>query len=138
MKNIKKIYRYIIAPLAIPTISSAFSLAGSTIKGVIYEVLGIIGLALPILFALCFLVFFWGLSKFILNPGSQADIQKGKSYMMWGVLILFILISFRAIVGIIARDLDIGDSTSIPLIPTSTNSGQDNSTFNLPSGVPGQ
>ncbi|KND47766.1 MAG: hypothetical protein AB201_02430 [Parcubacteria bacterium C7867-006] len=116
--------------------TSSFSLIGVDFGCSIYHIINVISLIIPILFALSFLAFFWGLSRFILNSGSPADVQKGKNYMIWGVVVLFVLISVRAIIGLIARDLEIGDSSTIPLIPTSTNSGQNTSTFNLPSGVP--
>lgn len=125
--------------ILIPFITFAFNWQSSTFSSVIDEVISVISLAIPLLFALSFLVFFWGVSRFILNSGSTAEIQKGKSYMIWGVVALFILISIRAIIGIVARDLEIGDSSSIPLIPTSTNSGGSSSEdFSLPSGIPNQ
>lgn len=125
--------------LAMPTVTCAFSLKDSTFNVIIYEIISVISVVIPILFALSFLVFFWGLSKFILNSGSATEVQKGKTYIIWGVLALFILISFRTIIGIIATDLDIGSSSFIPVIPTTTNpSGADNSTFNLQQGVPAQ
>lgn len=128
---------FLLGAAGIPVFAGAFSLSGSTFASVITEIINIIGLTLPILFALCFLVFFWGVSKFILNSGSAAEIQKGRSYMIWGIVALFILVSFRVIVGIIAKDLEIGDSSFTPLIPTSSNpSGQEYTTYNLPQGVP--
>jgi membrane protein CcdC involved in cytochrome C biogenesis len=74
---------------------------------------------IPILFGLSFIVFFWGLSKFILNAGNKTELEKGKSYIMWGILILFILISFRAIISFIAGELDFGDVSGIPQLKSS-------------------
>ena len=80
----------------------------------------------PILVTFAFMFFFWGLSKFILNAGSQEGIKKGRDYMMWGILALFILLTFRVIVGLIASDLEIGDTNKLPLLPTNNN-GNNNS-----------
>ena len=99
-----------------PLISLAFSLKDSTFKDIIDEVKGIIDILLPILVAVALIVFFWGLSKFILHSGNQADLEKGKNYMLWGILALFILLSYKAIVSLVATDLDIGDGTTVPYI----------------------
>ncbi len=107
--------------LLLPATSYAWSLGvntDSTFKSFIEELLGLIQLIIPILFMLAFIFFFWGLSKFILNSGSKDGVEKGKSYMLWGILALFILVTFRAIVGLIASDLGIGQSDYIPLLPT--------------------
>ncbi len=91
--------------------------AGTNVCDVIQVARATIGYLNPILFSLCFVVFFWGLSKFILNSGSKDEIEKGKNYMAWAVLALFILISFRAIITFITSDLGFGSSTSTPQIP---------------------
>lgn len=96
-----------------PILTSAFSLGVSnntTIGTTITYITEIVDLAIPILSALAFIVFFWGLSKFILNSNKQAEIENGKTYMMWGILALFILVSFGAIIGLIKGDL-FGDSS---------------------------
>jgi hypothetical protein len=137
MKN--KISIISILLLVAPTVAGAasFSLAGANFKGVIDEILSYISILVPILYSLCFIAFFWGLSKFILNSGSAQEVQKGKNYMIWGITALFILVSLRVIIGILARELEIGDSKSIPIIKTTTNtSGTDSSTFSLPAGIP--
>jgi hypothetical protein len=117
-----KTKRLIVLLAFFPSLALAFSLKDSSFKDVVYEVLGIINLLIPILSVLAFIVFFWGLSKFILNSDSQAEIQKGKNYMFWGVIALFVLITFRTIIGLVAGDLDIGGSTVIPQLPTGSNS----------------
>ena len=91
-----------------------------TLKDVIGYVLSIINLLIPILWALAFIVFFWGLSKFILNSGNKGELEKGKDYMIWGVLALFILLTFRVIITFVSGDLDLGGNANvIPTLPTS-------------------
>jgi hypothetical protein len=90
----------------------------SDFKGVIGYALSILNLLLPILFALSFIIFFWGLSKFILSSsGSPADIQKGKNYMMWGILALFILVSARTLISLASNDLEFGPAKTVPSLP---------------------
>ncbi len=120
MKEIKQIPKSIIyqIPLVLPFVARAqdFSLtqAGMNFKGIVDYVISLIELLVPILSAGAFVVFFWGLSKFILNSGSPAEVTKGKNYMFWGVLALFVLVSARAIISIIASNLEIGDTGNIP------------------------
>jgi hypothetical protein len=103
----------------LPSITSAFSLKDSTFKSTIdYIRLDFIAVLLPILSALAFIFFFWGLSKFILNANKPEEIKKGREYMIWGVLALFVLLSWKAIISIISRELEIGDGKQYPVLPT--------------------
>jgi Type IV secretion system pilin len=126
--KLHKIHYSIIAFLSfIPTLvlAQSFSLTagGVTFKTVIFYILGIINLLNPLLFALAFILFFWGLSKFILNSGKPEDRKNGRSYMIWGILALFVLLTFQAIISGItgSRGLDIGGNSGVRgvLLPTS-------------------
>ena len=99
--------------------SLAFASGGVTdLPSLVGYLLSITNVLIPILFALAFIVFFWGVSKFILNSnGSQAEVQKGKNYMMWGILALFILVSARAILTIVSNDFRFGGATVQPKLP---------------------
>ncbi len=124
----KKIFLGLVAFL--PVITFAFSLEGSTFGGIIDEIVSILNILTPIMTAIAVIFFFWGLSKFILNSGNQADLDKGKKYMFWGVLALFILITYRTIIGFVANDLGIGGSSGLPYLnndaqtPTNGPAGQ--------------
>jgi hypothetical protein len=104
--------------LVLPGVALGFSLEGSTFGGVIGYIIDILNLLIPVLVIFALLTFFWGLSKFILNSGSKDGIEKGKSYMLWGILALFILFTFRTIVGLITSDLEFGNATNIPVLKT--------------------
>ena len=91
--------------LFVPTIAFAQLNFGGNFSALIGSVLSIISILIPILFALAFLVFFWGLSKFILHSGNEADVTKGKNYMLWGILALFLLVSSLAIVNFLRGEL---------------------------------
>ncbi|HEY4509126.1 MAG TPA: hypothetical protein VJC13_02485 [Candidatus Paceibacterota bacterium] len=109
-----KIYIYLVATLSFPAIIFAFSLKDSTFSQTIGYVLEVIRILIPILSAIAFITFFWGLSKFLLNSGKPEEIKNGRSYMLWGILALFILLSFMAIVKFISKDLEIGSNPSVP------------------------
>lgn len=120
MKNMHKII-FTFTAFLIPTLIKAEGsfLNSSTIGGVITEVTGIIGSVQPLLMATAFLVFFWGLSKFILNSNKPEEIKNGKNYMVWGILALFILLTYMTIIGLVSNELDIGPKDPIiPILPT--------------------
>lgn len=100
-----------------PVFTYGFDLASSNFKGVVSEVTGIINLLIPILAAIAFMVFFWGLSRFILNSNKPDEIKDGKKYMLWGIVALFVLLTYRAIVSLISTELQIGDSNNVPFLP---------------------
>jgi len=103
----------------IPSISLAFSLRESKFDDVVFEIISILELAVPLLFGASLIVFFWGLSKFVINSDNETELNKGKNYMLWGILALFILISYQTIVGLIVRDLEFGGGRTVPQLPTS-------------------
>lgn len=100
----------------IPSVSFALNLsAGNTSKfdDIITEAINITNLIIPILSSVAVIVFFWGLSKFILNSSKPDEIKNGKNYMMWGILALFILFTYSAIVSNITRDLGVTGTIDI-------------------------
>lgn len=106
----------------LPIIAYAqFSLGsvGQVFGNIITYIIGILRLLEPILFIGAFVVFFWGLSKLILSSGNQVEATKGKNYMLWGILALFILISFLSIVNILSNEFFNYDpgSTGFPFLP---------------------
>lgn len=114
-------HRYLLsAPLLFLLVLPDLALAiPTTFKAYIDYILSIIDVLVPILVALAFAVFFWGMSKFILNSGKPEDIKKGREYMLWGLLALFVLVSIRAIIAFIQTDLEI-DSSLTPFLKTAT------------------
>lgn len=107
----------------LPVVTFSFSLGvknDTTIGSTLVYITEIVDLAIPLLITVAFIVFFWGLSKFILNSNKPEEITNGKNYMMWGILVLFILLSYRTIIGLIKGDL-FGDKNTDPksiLFPT--------------------
>ena len=133
------IFSWIVA-LFIPTFTfadSGFSLtaAGTNFKTVIGYVISVLSVLIPILVGAAFIVFFWRLSKFILSSNNQADIAKGKNYMIWGVLALFILITFKTIITLVSQDLGLnGNSSFFPFLPVGGGDVTTSETFIPPSG----
>lgn len=95
--------------------------SGSNFRMVILNVVRVIDTIIPILFLLTFMAFFWGVSKTILKSSSPGDIEKGRSYVLWSIAILFILVAFRGIIFFFMREFQLGtDAPSVPgvLLPS--------------------
>jgi len=60
---------------------------------------------LPVLEGLALLVFIWGLAKFIMKAGDEKSHEEGIALMKWGLLALFVMLSFTAIVAFFYGDL---------------------------------
>ena len=103
MRNFFKI----LIVLLVPNIIFAFDLGSSTFKSTIGYVMEMIDILIPILSGLAFLFFFWGLSQSILNSDKPEEIKKSRSKMLWGILALFILLTFKTIIGLVSTELEI-------------------------------
>ena len=74
--------------------------------------------ALPVIAGLALLVFIWGLVKFIFRIGSdEKAVLDGKNLMKWGLIALFVLVSFMAILAFLYRDIGFAGQFGLPLLP---------------------
>jgi hypothetical protein len=90
-------------------------------KELVAYVIDLINLLLPVIVGLSLLVFFWGLVKFLYRAGDAKSHAEGRNLMIWGIIALFVMLSYYSLISIFSHDL--GFSGSIP----------DNSS---PSGLP--
>ena len=80
--------------------------------------LNLIDAALPVLAAMALLVFLWGLVKFIFRVGGdEKAVVEGKSLMKWGLIALFLLVSFWSIITFIQGEVGFNSFGHIPLLP---------------------
>jgi uncharacterized membrane protein HdeD (DUF308 family) len=86
----------------------------------------IINPAILLIFAAGFFLFVYGIVQFIwkLDEGAQSE---GKKHMLWGIVGMFIMVSFYGIIGLIDEtfELDIGnpDMNRANLITSPVNFG---------------
>lgn len=76
--------------------------------------------ATAVLVVLGLVVYLYGVSTNILNFGSEDSAEKIKAYFLWGVIVLFVMVSIWGIVQIIQDTLLGGDTYSIILRGNST------------------
>ena len=78
----------------------------------------IVGLLIPIVFALALLYFFWGLAQYILSE--EHDKDKAKKRMLWGIIALFVMSAVWGLVRFIQTNLGVTDTPNVP-VPGITN-----------------
>lgn len=80
----------------------------------------------PIIFALAFLVFLWGIYQYFIQGGaSEENREKGRSLMIWGFIGFFVMVSVWGIVNLLVGSLSLDNSThpTLPTFGTSNSSG---------------
>lgn len=63
---------------------------------------------IPLLFTLAIAAFIWGIIQYFLNPDNEENRKKGKDYMLWGLISLFVMVSVWGIVAVISNTFGIG------------------------------
>ncbi len=66
---------------------------------------------IPLLIGLAVTAFVYGIIQFFLNPDNEEKRKAGKSYMLWGVIALFVMVSFWGLVGILSDTFTPGGNT---------------------------
>ncbi len=94
-KYLPPLHPSIFVPLVFPAVASAqvtniwnmFTLILQLVRG-LAAFLGTLAIAL----------FLWGVVKFILNAQDAKEREKGKSFMLWGIICIFVLVSIWGLV----------------------------------------
>lgn len=73
----------------------------------------------PFLFSLATAGFIWGMIQMFINPDNEEKRKKGKSYMIWGIIALFFMISIWGLVGVLSET--VGVKTLIPQLSQPSN-----------------
>jgi uncharacterized membrane protein len=95
--------------LALPVLVAGNTADFAFLDSVVAGFGNLVATLIPILIALAFLVFVWGLISFILASGDEAAKEEGKRRMIWGVIALFVI---TAIWGILALLRNLTDTNS--------------------------
>lgn len=87
--------------------------AATTLDNVFDKFGDLIGILTPILVALALMAFFWGLAMYVLNfSGEDKDKKKGRDMMVYGLLVLFVMVSVWGIVNILQSTFSIGNGST--------------------------
>ncbi len=85
--------------LAVPWLAEAA--APRTWSELAYTLVSLINTGAVTLMTLAFVVYFYGISSNILNFEGDTDGKKRKSYFVWGVIILFVMMSIWGILRLL-------------------------------------
>lgn len=105
------------ASFLLPAVASAQEYLRNT-RGITQNIATIVGMLIPIAFALAVVYFFYGVAKYISSAG---DKEEGKKIMLWGVIALFVMSSIWGLVYFIRGEVGVEDESEMPL-PTITTS----------------
>ena len=85
--------------------TGAFACAGNNICQVASTILYIINFVLvPVLFAIAFIVFLWGVFKtYIWSRGDETAVTQGHKLIFWGVIGFVVMISLWGLVNVVAN-----------------------------------
>ncbi|MBU6323249.1 MAG: hypothetical protein KGI41_00155 [Patescibacteria group bacterium] len=102
--------------LAFAQISNASDL-GNTIIGLINNV------AVPVLFAIAFIVFIFGVFRYFIQGASDEEAKEnGKSLMLWGLIGFFVMVSVWGLVNIIRGTFNLNNTAATyPTAPYTSN-----------------
>ena len=71
-----------------------------------------------LVFALAFAYFFWGVVQYVLYPDDEAKKEKGRQFMIWGIIALTVMFSVYGLISALQTTLtldnDVLDAPSLP------------------------
>lgn len=71
---------------------------------------------IPLLFALAMVMFIWGVIQYVINAQEEAKREKGRQFMIWGIIALAVMVSVWGLVGILRNTF--GIQNVIPQVQT--------------------
>lgn len=88
-----------------------------TFKDLVTNIIADILTPLPaLLLALALALFFWGLVKYMQSEAAGGK-GKGRTLMLWGVVVLFVMVSVWGLVNVIKDSFDLSN-TNLEAIPS--------------------
>jgi hypothetical protein len=83
----------------------------SYVEGLGGDIIGIInGILVPVLFALAFIVFLWGVAKtYIFSGGDAAQVKQGHWLILWGLIGFAVMLSIWGLVNIVTDTFGLTD-----------------------------
>lgn len=72
-----------------------------TFRGIVADIVDFIsGSVMPLLFLAALTWFIWGTVQFIRNSDNQEKRKEGRSRMLWGIIALFVMVSYLGITAV--------------------------------------
>lgn len=81
-----------------------------------YAVCIISNSVIPLIFALALVMFIWGVVQYVINSSEEAKKEKGRQFMLWGIIALAVMVSVWGLVHILTNTF--GIKNVIPQLQT--------------------
>ncbi len=72
---------------------------------------------IPMFFALAMAMFLWGVVQYVVNEGDEGKREKGKQFMVWGIIGLTVMVTVWALVAVLGSTFGF-DTKTIPSLPS--------------------
>lgn len=72
----------------------------------------------PLLFSLATVGFIWGVIIYFINPENEEKRSQGKSYILWGLIGLFVMVSIWGLVNIFSSTFNMNNRLILPQLNT--------------------
>lgn len=97
----------------------------STLSGIIFSLNTLIQIIFGILLGIAVLVLAYGIFKFIARAGDENARKEGRSFILWGILGIFVMVSIWGLVNILVNTLSLNNEpTTVPnIVPPSSFDG---------------
>lgn len=82
------------------------------------------GVLVPLIFALAFIVFIWGIFLYFVSGGHDEEKrERGKSLMLWGLIGFFVMVSVWGLVNLFLGTFQLNNQ-AVPAYPTAPTSAR--------------
>jgi len=130
MKKISRLARplLLLALCSVPLLAAAQGVNPVPLKGYGTSIIGLINnVFVPVLLAVAFIVFVWGIFEyFILGASNEEDRKKGRQLVLWGLIGFVVIFSLWGLVQIVKQTFnfgDVGNPTPPTFNPAGSNAG---------------
>jgi hypothetical protein len=103
-------YLYVLMLAAFPLVSAAQNSGQAVFFNLIGFFQGLISAAIPVVIGLAVLVFIWGILQYIVSKDSEKQ-KEARGIIIWGIIILFVMISIWGLVELLGATLGVGQGT---------------------------
>ena len=95
---------------------TAFSAGGKLGDLFTYVSCTIASTVIPLIFSIAVVSFIWGVVQFVINADDAEKKEKGRSFMIWGIIGLTVMVGVWGLVKILATTFGL-NSTFLPQLP---------------------
>ena len=102
-----------------PVVTFAQGFNPNGIIGTLASVSLVMGKVVPIFVGIAVLVFLYGVLKFVISGSESQDKRKeARSFMIWGIVAIFVMVSVWGLVGILQSASGLNGSVAPANLPT--------------------